>query len=71
MMDYTPRSASVLLSEALAHLDVVQPESAREPIRMMFRSALEMCAISPSLLGKPVTYTLHLARAIVDAGQGG
>jgi hypothetical protein len=68
-MNHSPRSASALLSEALAHLDVVQPATAREPIRDMFRAGIEMCVVSRSLLGKPVMATLGLAQAIVDAAR--
>lgn len=66
---HTPRSAAVLLSDALGHLDVVEPPSAREPIRNILRSGIEMCAVSRSLLGKPITHTLSLAHSIVDAAR--
>lgn len=69
--DHTPRSASALLSDALAHLDLIQPESARGPIRDMFRAGIEVCVTSHSLLGKPLVYTLGLAQAIVDAARRG
>jgi hypothetical protein len=66
MSQHTPRSAALLLSEALEHLDRVEPSTAREPIRGMFRAAIERCAISTSLLGQSVNYVLDLAQAIVD-----
>jgi hypothetical protein len=62
---YTPRAAAALLSEALGHLDVVEPPAAREPIRQMFRAEIERCTLSRSLLGQPVTYVLQLAEALV------
>jgi hypothetical protein len=64
--DHTPRSAAALLSEALSHLDKIQPPAAREPVRQMFRAAIETCALSRSLLGMPVVYVLELAQALVD-----
>jgi hypothetical protein len=64
--EHTPRSAAALLSEALSHLDKVQPPAAREPVRQMFRAAIEMCTMSRSLLGLPVVYVLELAQALVD-----
>jgi len=65
--DHTPRSAAVLLSEALSHLDKVEPPGAREPVRQMFRAAIETCTVSHSLLGQPVVYVLLLAQSIVDS----
>lgn len=65
--DLSPRSASSLLSEALAHLDVIQPPALRDPIRNIFRAGIEMCVTSPSLLGLPIQYTIELAQAVVDA----
>lgn len=70
--DHTPRSAAVLLSAALGHLDLVEPPAARKPIRSMFRAGIERCALSTSLVGLPMVYELDLAQAIVDtARQGG
>jgi hypothetical protein len=70
MTDHSPRTAVVLLSDALGHLDLVEPASAREPIRQMFRAAIEVCAIRTSLLGTPIAYTLELAQALVDDAAG-
>jgi len=67
MTDYTPRAASSLLSSALARLDVVQPEGLRDPVRDILRAGIEVCVSSRSLLGKPIQYTIDLARAIIDA----
>jgi hypothetical protein len=69
--DHTPRSAAVLLSAALGHLDVVEPPAAREPIRSMFRAGIERCALSTSLAGLPMRYELDLAQAIVDMSREG
>lgn len=63
--EHTPRSAALLLSDAIEHLDRVEPSEAREPIRGMLRAAIERCALSKSLLGQPVNYVLELAQAIV------
>jgi len=71
MTDHTPRSAVVLLSDALGHIDLISPPGAREPIRLMFRAGIEMCATSRSLLGKPVVHTLCLAQSLVDASRVG
>lgn len=71
MKSHTPRSASVLLSDALAHLDVVQPEALRGPVRNILRAGIELCAVSRSLLGKPIQHTLDLAQAIVDVREPG
>lgn len=64
---HTPRSAAVLLARALGHLDLIQPETAREPVRLMLTSGIEMCAISRSLWGKPIGHVLALAHALVGA----
>ena len=64
---HTPRSAAVLLSDALSRLDTVEPSEAREPVRQMFRATIELCAVSNSLAGKPVTHVLQLAQALVDS----
>jgi hypothetical protein len=67
--DHSPRSASVLLSEALAHLDVIQPEAARGPVRDIFGAGIEVCVTSRSLRGKPIAATVALAQAVVDAAR--
>lgn len=67
--EYTPRSAAALLSNALGHLDLVEPPTAREPIRQMFRATIERCTASDTLLGQPVQYVLELAQALVDASR--
>lgn len=69
MTAHTPRSASVLLSDALGHLDLIEPPAAREPIRAMLRAAIEECVVSNSLLGKRLNYVLELAEALVTAPQ--
>ncbi|GAA4226136.1 hypothetical protein GCM10022254_10160 [Actinomadura meridiana] len=66
---HAPRSASVLLSDALRYLDLIEPPAAREPIRGMLRAAIEECAISNSLLGKRINYVLELAEALVAASR--
>lgn len=63
---HSPRSAAVLLSEAIDRIDLIEPPGAREPIRSMFRAAIEMCAVSHSLLGQPMVYVLQLAQSLVD-----
>lgn len=70
MAEHTPSSAVLLLSDALTHLDCVEPPAAREPIRGMLRAAIEQCAVSKSLLGLPLNYVLELAQAILDAAVG-
>lgn len=67
--EMSPRAAAALLTEALSHLDMVQPPSAREPIRLILRAAVETCVVSHSLLGKPVTGAIELAHALVTAGK--
>jgi hypothetical protein len=62
---HSPRSATALLSEALNHLDLLPP-GAREPVRHMFRAAIEVCVTSRSLLGTPVVFVLELAQSLVD-----
>jgi len=66
---YTPRSAAALLSDALSHVDLIEPSGARKPIRDMLRAAIEICVTSRSLLGKPVVYALELAQSLVDEGR--
>lgn len=63
---HSPRSAAALLSEALGHVELIEPASAREPIRHMFRAAIERCVVARSLFGQPVVFVLELAQALVD-----
>ena len=67
--DHSPRSASALLSGALAHLDVIQPPALRGPVRDILRAGIEMCVTSRSLLGKPIQHTIHLAQAVMDTAN--
>ncbi|MEV6897465.1 hypothetical protein [Amycolatopsis sp. NPDC051372] len=67
MSDHSPRSASVLLSGALAHLDVIQPPDLRGPVRDILRAGIELCVTSRSLLGKPILPALNLAQAVMNA----
>jgi hypothetical protein len=67
--NHSPRSASVLLSGALAHLDVIQPPELRGPIRDILRAGIELCVSSRSLAGKPIQHTIHLAQAVMDAAE--
>lgn len=69
MTDHSPRSASVLLSGALAHLDVIEPLGLRGPVRDILRAGIEMCVTSRSLLGKPIQHTINLAQAVMDAAS--
>jgi hypothetical protein len=59
----------VLLTDALDHLDLIEPPAARAPIRLMLRGGIEQCAMSRSLLGKPVNFVLELAQVLVDEGR--
>lgn len=68
-MTHSPRSASSLLSGALAHLDVIQPPALQEPVRDILRAGIEICVSSRSLIGKPVQHTLNLAQAVMDAAE--
>lgn len=65
--EHTPRSASMLLSGALAHLDVIQPPDLRGPVRDILRAGIEVCVSSRSLLGKPIRPALDLAQAVMNA----
>lgn len=65
--EHSPHSASVLLSGALAHLDVIQPPDLRGPVRDILRAGIELCVTSRSLLGTPIQYTLDLAQAVMNA----
>jgi hypothetical protein len=67
MNEHSPRSASSLMSAALAHLDVIEPATLRGPVRDILRAGIEVCVTSRSLLGKPVQFTIDLAQAVVDA----
>ena len=71
MSEHTPRSAALVFTDALGHLDLVQPESLREPVRNMLRAGIEQCAVVRSLLGKPIMHTLDLAEALNDAAERG
>lgn len=67
--DHSPRSASVLLSGALVHLDVIQPPALRGPVRDILRAGIEICVTSRSLLGTPIQHTIDLAQAVMDAAS--
>jgi hypothetical protein len=67
--EHTPRSAALLITDALAHLDLVEPPAAREPIRHMLRAGIEQCTMARSLLGKPVNHVIALAQALVGAAE--
>jgi hypothetical protein len=67
--NHSPRSASALLSGALAHLDVIQPPELRGPVRDILRAGIEMCVTSRSLLGKPIQHTIELAQAVMNAAE--
>ena len=69
MTDLNPRAASARLSLALTRLDVVQPPELREPVADILRAGVELCAISPSLLGRPIEHALRLATAINAAAS--
>ena len=69
--DHSPRSAAVLLSGALAHLDVIQPPDLRGPVRDILRAGVEMCVGTRSLLGKPIVHTIRLAQTIMDVAAEG
>lgn len=71
-MPDSPRQVAVLLSNALAHVDRVQPATVRAPVADILRAGIELCVISPSLIGKDVNHVIALAEAILasaDAGQ--
>jgi hypothetical protein len=67
--NHSPRSASLLLSGALAHLDVIQPAELRGPVRDILRAGIELCVGSRSLLGKPIQHTIELAQAVMNAAE--
>lgn len=66
--EHTPRSAVVLLTKALQNVNRIEPETLREPIVGMLAAGIELCAVSRSLLGKPVVNLLALAEALADDG---
>jgi hypothetical protein len=66
MTNHSPRSASALLSNALGHLDVIQPAALRGPVRNILRAGIEICMTSRSLLGLPIQHTIDLAQAVMD-----
>lgn len=65
----SPRAVAVKLSSALVHLDLVQPPELRGSVADILRAGIELCALSDSLLGKPIQHTLAVAKAITDAAQ--
>lgn len=69
MNEHAPRSAAVLLSNALGHLDLIEPAAAREPVRGMLRAAIEECTVSSSLLGKRLNYVLRSIQSWVSCTQ--
>lgn len=69
MHQHSPRSAVVLLVRALDCVNLIEPATAREPIRSLLRATVELCTVSSSLIGQPVTLPLQLAQALVDAAE--
>lgn len=67
--EYTPRRAALVLTDALGHLNLIEPSAVREPVRQMLRAGIELCATTRSLAGKPVMHTLALAEALIEAGK--
>jgi hypothetical protein len=66
---HTPASASQQLSEALAHLDIIQPASLRDPVRAILCGGIQVCVQSRTLTGKPVDEPLALAEAVIAASR--
>lgn len=66
---HTLRSAVVLLTRALEHIDLVQPESLRPVIRLMLSAAIEKCAVSRGLWGLPLGYDIELAQRLIEAAE--
>lgn len=67
----SPRAVAVKLSAALMHLDLVQPHALRGPVADILRAGIELCALSDSLLGKPIMHAVAVAEAITDAAGRG
>lgn len=44
---------------------------ARDPVRLMLTAMIEQCAVSRTLLGRPVVGVLGLAQTLVDAEDSG
>lgn len=65
MHPVSPRAAAVLFTRALAGIDQIQPVALREPIRDLLAAGIEQCAISASLLGRPVNHLIALATALI------
>lgn len=61
------------LTAALTRLDVIEPGGLREPVGLVLRSAIELCARRPgvSTLGLPIRYALDIACVLnASAGRG-
>jgi hypothetical protein len=67
----SPRAAAALFGRALARLDQIQPTALREPIRNMLRAGIELCTISPSLLGRPINHLVDLALVLTTEPEQG
>lgn len=52
------------LTEGLGHIDRIQPNSIREPVRQILRSAIEQCHRSRSTLGLPINHALDIAKIL-------
>lgn len=66
----SPRAAAVLFTRALAGIDQIQPVALREPVRDMLAAGIEQCAISTSLLGRPVNGLIAVANALIPPVDG-
>lgn len=59
----------MLCARALGHLHLLYPVGARQSVRLMLTAMIEQCAVSRTLLGRPVVGVLGLAQALVDAAD--
>lgn len=61
------------LEDAVAHLDTVQPEALREPLKLWFRATAHEVILQnwTSLFGKPVVAVWNAARAVLDHPKQG
>lgn len=61
----TPYEATALLTEALNHIDLVEPAVIREPVAQVLGKALSIAHQAPTLWGQPVRYALLIAHGLV------
>jgi len=71
LRDVTVEQFRAVLLDAAGHVEVVQPPTLREPVRLWLRALEERARVENwrHLLGRPVTYAWAAAQAILATAE--